>query len=186
MATANEIRKGNAIRYNGDICLLLSKDRVKPGKGGAFVQTTLRNLRTGRSSQVRFSSTENVDVVPLLRRKLEYSYRDSSGYVFMDPETFDQIPVSEELAAPVKDYLVEGGTYQVVFTDDELPVLLELPPSVILKVIESPDWVKGDSATNVRKPVKLETGLEINVPIFIKADENLKVDTRTGEYIGRA
>ena len=186
MATANEMRKGNAIRYNGDICLVLNKERVKPGKGGAFVQSTLRNLRTGRSLQVRFSSTENVEIVPLARRKLEYSYRDSSGYIFMDPETYDQITVPVELAEPVKGYLVEGGTYQVVFTDDELPVQLELPASVVLKVVESPDWVKGDSATNVRKPVKLETGLEINVPIFIKEGENLKVDTRTGEYISRA
>jgi len=186
MATANEMRKGNAIRYNGDICLVLNKERVKPGKGGAFVQSTIRNLRTGRSAQVRFSSTENVEIVPLIRRKLEYSYRDSSGYVFMDQETYDQATVPVELAAPVKDYLVEGGTYQVVFTDGELPVQLELPASVVLKVVEAPDWVKGDSATNVRKPVKLETGLEINVPIFIKEGENLKVDTRTGEYISRA
>ena len=186
MSIANEVRKGNAIRYNGDICLVLNKERVKPGKGGAFVQTTIRNLRTGRSAQVRFSSTENVEVVPLIHQKLEYSYRDSSGYVFVDPETYDQITVPVELVDPVKDYLVEGGTYQVVSSDTEVPILLELPPSVVLKVVESPDWVKGDSATNVRKPVKLETGLEINVPIFIKAGEMIKVDTRSGEYIGRA
>ena len=101
-------------------------------------------------------------------------------------ETYDQIAVSAELAEPVKGYLVEGGTYQVVFTNDEVPVQLELPASVILKVVEAPDWVKGDSATNVRKPVKLETGIEISVPIFIKEGENLKVDTRTGEYLSRA
>lgn len=186
MANANDIRKGNAIRYNGDICMVLEKERVKPGKGGAFVQTVLRNLRTGRTSQTRFASNETVEVVPLIRKKLEYSYRDGSGYIFMDTETYDQITIPAELVDPFKDYVVEGTGYDIVFTEDDIPMQLDLPPSVILEVIEAPEGLRGDSATNVRKPVKLETGLELNVPLFIKEGERIKIDTRSGEYMGRA
>ena len=186
MANANEIRKGNAIRYNDDICMVLEKDKVKPGKGGAFVQTVLRNLRTGRTSQTRFASSETVEIVSLIRKKLEYSYRDGNGYVFLDTETYDPITIPAELVDPVKDYIVEGTGYDLVFTEDDIPMQLDLPPSVVLKVIEAPEGLKGDSATNVRKPVKLETGLELNVPLFIKAGEQIKVDTRSGEYMGRA
>jgi len=186
MANANDIRKGNAIRYNDDICMVLEKDKVKPGKGGAFVQTVLRNLRTGRTSQTRFASSETVEIVPLIRKKLEYSYRDGNGYVFLDTETYDPVTIPVELVDPVKDYIVEGTGYDLVFTEDDIPMQLELPPSVILKVTEAPEGLKGDSATNVRKPVKLETGLELNVPLFIKEGEEIKVDTRSGDYMGRA
>lgn len=186
MANANEIKKGNAVRYNGDICMVLETERVKPGKGGAFVQTVLRNLRTGRTAQNRFSTGETVDIVPLIRRKLEYSYRDGNGYVFLDIETFEQIIIPLELVDQFKNYIVEGTEYDVQFTDDGTPVQLELPPSVTLEVVEAPEGLKGDSATNVRKPVILETGLELNVPLFIKEKEKIKVDTRSGEYLGRA
>jgi len=186
MSSANDLRKGNAVRYGGDICSVLDLERVKPGKGGAYVQATLRNLRTGRSDQVRFSSNENVEIIPLIKKKLEYSYRDSSGYVFMDPETFEQIALPEQLVESCRDYIVEGGSYEIVFTAEDTPLQMDLPASVDLKVVESPEWLKGDSATNVRKPIKLETGLELNAPLFIKEGEVIKVDTRTGEYIGRA
>ncbi len=186
MANANDLKKGNAVRYKDDICLVLDLDRVKPGKGGAFVQAVLRNLRTGRSAQVRFSSTETVDLITLVRKKLEYSYRDSHGYVFMDPETFDQITVDGNLVDSCRDYIVEGGEYDLVFAEGNVPLQIELPSSVVLKVAEAPEGVKGDSATNVRKPVVLETGKEVNVPLFIQEGEKIKIDTRTGEYLGRA
>ncbi len=186
MAIANDLRKGNAIRYEGDLWVLLDRQRVKPGKGPAYVQTTLRNYRTGRTSQVRFGSNDNVEIVPLLRRKLEYSYRDNVGYVFLDPETFEQTVLSAELIDPLKDFIIEGTQYTVVFTDDNTPLEIELDPSIDLKVIKAPHGVKGDSATNVRKPVVVETGLEVSVPLFITSGEVIKVDTRTGEYISRA
>jgi elongation factor P len=186
MAIANDIRRGNAIRYNGDICLVLDQDRVKPGKGGAFVQTTLRNLRTGKSSQVRFASNETVEVVVLKRKQLEFSYRSGFDYVFIDPDTFEQVTIGEDLVGPAREYLVEQGEYELVFDDQESAIMLELPPSVVLTVAEAPEGLKGDSATNVRKPVTLETGLEINVPLFIREGEKIKIDTRTGEYQGRA
>lgn len=186
MATANDLRKGNAIRREGELYLVLDLQRVKPGKGGAFVQTTIRNLRTGRTAQIRFSSTETVEIVLLVKRKLEYSYRDGADFVFIDPETFEQIVLGGKLYAPAKDFIVEGNIYNIVFAGDDTPLEIELPASVDLKVTEAPEWVKGDSATNLRKPIKLETGLELNAPLFIKEGEVIKVDTRTGEYIGRA
>jgi elongation factor P len=186
MAIANDIRKGNAIRYNGDICLVLDQERVKPGKGGAFVQATLRNLRTGKSSQVRFGSNETVEIVVLRRKGLEFSYRSGFDYVFIDPDTFEQVTIGEDLVGSARDYLVEEGQYDLVFDEGDSPIMLELPPSVVLTVAEAPEGLKGDSATNVRKPVTLETGLEINVPLFIREGEKIKIDTRTGEYMGRA
>lgn len=185
MPIASDLRKGNAIRYGDDICLVLDVQHRTPGNLRAFVQATLRNLRTGRSSQVRFSATVPVEIVALIKKAMEYSYRDGSGYVFLDPETFDQITLGEEVAGPTRDYLVEGTAYDLVFSDDQ-PVELELPPSVILTVEEAQEGLKGNSATNVRKPVRLETGLELNVPLFIRAGEKIRVDTRTGEYLARA
>ena len=186
MSSANDLRKGNAVRYKNDICQVLDLDRVKPGKGGAYVQATLRNLRTGKSDQVRFGSNETVEIVILRRKQLEFSYRAGSEYVFIDPDTFEQVSLGRDLVEEARDYLVEGGEYEVVFDDSGSPMALELPPSVALTVAEAPEWVKGDSATNVRKPVTLETGLEVNVPLFIKEGEKIKIDTRTGEYQGRA
>ncbi len=186
MAIASDLRKGNAIRYQDDICLVLDVQHRTPGNLRAFVQTTLRNLRTGRSSQVRFSATGPVEIVALVRRNLEFSYRDGSGYVFVDPETFDQVTLGEELVGPARVYLVEGTGYDLVFCDGDLPVQLELPPSVVLTVKEAPEGLKGNSATNVRKLVRLETGLELNVPLFVREGEKIRIDTRTGEYLGRA
>jgi len=185
MASANDLRKGNAVSKDGDLHVVLDLDRVKPGKGGAYVQATMRNLRTGKSSQTRFSSTETVEIVPLVRRKLEYSYRDGRDYVFIDTDTFDQVSVPADLIDPSRGYLVEGVAYDVVFYEST-PLQLDLPSSINLKVVEAPEWVKGDSATNVRKPVKLETGIEVQVPLFIKAGEVVKIDTRTGDYLSRA
>ncbi|MFH1037984.1 MAG: elongation factor P [PVC group bacterium] len=186
MAIANDMKRGNAVRYNDDICLVLDLDRVKPGKGGAYVQAVLRNLRNGRSSQVRFSSTEPVEIVSLTRKKLQYSYRDGPGYVFVDPETFDQVTVDENLVGSAQDYIVEGAEYDLVCSDEDVPIQLELPSSVALTVTAAPEGLKGDSATNVRKPARMETGLELNVPLFIREGEKIKIDTRTGEYLGRA
>lgn len=186
MATGNDLRKGNAIRYQGEVYLVQEVHHRTPGNLRAFVQATLSNLKTGASAPVRFSSTEPVEIVSLDRRKLEYSYRDGSGYVFIDPESFDQITLPASLADPMSPFLVEGGAYDVLFSDGDRPLVLELPSSVSLKVVESPEWLKGDSATNVRKPVKLETGLEVLVPLFIAQGETIKVDTRTREYISRA
>ncbi|NUN93769.1 MAG: elongation factor P [Verrucomicrobiae bacterium] len=185
MATANDVRKGMAIRYGGEVCLVLETQHRTPGNLRAFVQATIRNLKTGRSAQVRFASTEPIETVPLVRRKMEYSYKDGSGWNFMDPSTYDTVVLRDEFVEGCKDYLVEGSICEVLF-NDEVPVQIEVAPSVSLKVVESPEGVRGDSSGNVQKPAKLETGITVNVPLFIKEGEVIKVDTRTGLYLGRA
>ena len=185
MATANDIRKGMAIKYGGEVCMVLDSQHRTPGNLRAFVQATIRNIKTGRSSQVRFASTEPIETVSLTRRKLEFSYKDNTGYSFMDPASYESIILQEDLVGSSKDYLVEGTVCDVFFNED-VPVEVELPPSVNLKVVEAPEGLRGDSASNVQKAVVMETGITINAPLFIKPGEILKIDTRTGQYMGRA
>lgn len=174
-----------AIMYNGEVCVVLDAQHRTPGNLRAFVQVTLRNVRSGRSSDVRFSSTEKVEVVPLVAKKMEFSYKDGDDYVFSDPETFETVTLSPEIVGDAKDYLVENTAVTVTFVEDKA-VQIELPPSVVLTVTDAPEAIRGDSATNVQKTVTLETGLTVQVPLFIKAGEKLRIDTRTGKYIERA
>jgi elongation factor P len=185
MPAANDLRKGMAIRYNGDVTVVLDVQHRTPGNLRAFVQATLRSIRTGKSSNVRFGSTEAVELVDVNRRKLEYSYKDQDGYVFMDPDTYESETLRPELLQNSADYLIENLAVEVLYAEGK-PVAVELPSSVSLKVVESAEGLRGDSATNVQKPAKLETGKVIQVPLFIKEGEVIKVDTRTGAYMGRA
>jgi len=185
MALANDLRRGMAIMYNGDVHIVLECQHRTPGNLRAFVQTTLRNLRTGKSLEVRFSSTEKVDLVPLVARKMEFSYKDGEDYVFTDPETFDTVTVPPEIIGEAKQYLAENTPVTIQFVDEKV-VSIELPPAVVLTVVEAPEAIRGDSVSNVQKPVKLETGLVVQAPLFIKVGEKIKVDTRTGKYIERA
>jgi elongation factor P len=185
MPAANDLRKGMAIRYNGDVTVVLDVQHRTPGNLRAFVQATLRSIRTGKSSNVRFSSTEALELVDINRRKLEYSYKDQDGYVFMDPDTYESETLRPELFQNSADYLTENLAVEVLYAEGK-PVAVELPSSVSLKVVESAEGLRGDSATNVQKPAKLETGKVIQVPLFIKEGEVIKVDTRTGAYMGRA
>jgi elongation factor P len=156
-----------------------------PGNLRAFVQAIIRSIKTGKSSDVRFSSTEKVELVDLQRRPLEFSYKDHEGYHFMDPESYETIELDETLLASAKDYLVENLKVEVLYAEGRA-VEVELPASVTLKVVESPEGLRGDTASNVQKPATLETGLIINVPLFIKEGEMVKIDTRNGAYMGRA
>ncbi len=185
MALANDLRRGMAINYNGDVCVVLDVEHRTPGNLRAFVQATLRNLRSGRSFDVRFSSTERVETVTLVSKKMDFSYKDGDDYVFLDPETYESVSVPAEVLGEAKNYLAENTQVTVKFAEDKI-VSVELPPSVVLRVVEAPEGVRGDSATNVQKPVKLETGITIQAPLFIKAGELVKIDTRTGEYLERA
>lgn len=185
MANANDLRKGMAISYNGDITIVLDAQHRTPGNLRAFVQATLRSIKTGKSSDVRFSSTEKIDVVPLATKKMEFSYKDGQDYVFTDPDTYETVTISPEIIGDAKDYLVENGEVTITFVEDRA-VMVELPPNVILKVVDAPEGVRGDSASNVMKPVKLETGITVMVPLFIKTGEKIKVDPRTGKYMERA
>jgi len=185
MATANDLRRGMAINYNGDICVVLDMQHRTPGNLRAFVQATLRSIRTGKSSDVRFSSTERIEPVPMITKKMEYSYKDGADYVFTDPETFETVTLSPELVGDTKNYLVGNGTVTVTFVEEKA-VSLELPSSVVLAVTDAPEGLRGDSANNVQKPITLETGIIIQAPLFIKTGEKIKVDTRTGKYMERA
>jgi elongation factor P len=185
MAAANDLRKGMAIKYNGNTAIVLEIHHRTPGNLRAFVQAIIRYIGTGKSADVRFGSTDKVELVDLNRTKLEFSYKDHSGYHFMDPNTYETVTLNEELLANAKDYLVENLAVEVLSTEGR-PVQVELPASVQLKVVEAPEGLRGDTASNVTKPAILETGMSVNVPLFIQEGETVKIDTRTGVYMGRA
>jgi elongation factor P len=174
-----------AISYNGDIAVVLDSQHRTPGNLRAFVQATLRSIRTGKSSDVRFSSTEKIEVVPLQMRKMEFSYKDGTDFVFSDPETFETVTLTPEAVGDAKNYLVENAPVTMTFVEEK-PVEIEVPASVVLTVANAPEGIRGDSANNVQKPATLETGITIQVPLFIKTGEKIKIDTRTGKYMERA
>lgn len=174
-----------AINYNGDICVVLEVQHRTPGNLRAFVQASLRSLRTGKSSDVRFSSTEKLEVVPMIAKKMEYSYKDREDYVFSDPETYETVSLGPDLIGDNKNFLAENTEVTVTFINDKA-VTVELPSSVVLEVTDAPEGIKGDSANNVQKPITLETGITIQAPLFIKTGEKIKVDTRNGKYMERA
>jgi elongation factor P len=185
MPAANDLRKGMAIKYNGNTAIVLEVHHRTPGNLRAFVQAIIRYINTGKSADVRFGSTDKVELVDIERKQLEFSYKDNNGYHFMDPDTYETISLQQDFIGGAKDYLVENLTLQVLYAEGK-PVEVELPASVSLKVVESAEGVRGDTASNVTKPAVLETGKTINVPLFIKEGETIKIDTRTGAYMGRA
>jgi elongation factor P len=174
-----------AINYNGDIVVVLDSQHRTPGNLRAFVQATLRSIRTGKSSDVRFSSTERIDVVPMMTRKMEFSYKDGGDFVFSDPETYETVTLAPEIVGDAKNYLVENAHVTITFVEDKA-VTIELPSSVVLAVADAPEGIRGDSANNVQKAVILETGITVQAPLFIKTGEKIKIDTRTGKYMERA
>jgi elongation factor P len=185
MPAANDLRKGMAIKYNGNSAIVLEVHHRTPGNLRAFVQAIIRYINTGKSADVRFGSTDKVELVDIERKQLEFSYKDNNGFHFMDPETYDTITLQEGFIGDAKNYLVENLSVQVLYAEGR-PVEVELPASVSLKVVESAEGLRGDTASNVTKPALLETGKSINVPLFIKEGEIIKIDTRTGGYMGRA
>jgi elongation factor P len=185
MPSANDLRKGMAIKYNNDVVVVLDMQHRTPGNLRAFVQATIRSLKSGKSAVVRVSSTEPIELVMMTTRKLEFSYKDQTGFHFMDPETYDTVTLHEEFVGESAKYLTENLPVTLMEVEGK-PAELDLPPSVDLKIVESPPGVKGDTASNVTKPAKVETGLEIAVPLFIGEGETVRVDTRTGKYLGRA
>jgi elongation factor P len=174
-----------AILYNGDVTVVLETQHRTPGNLRAFVQATLRSIKTGKASDVRFSSTEKIEIVPMMTRKMDFSYKDGDDFVFSDPETYETTTLTPEVVGDAKNYLVENGPVTVTFVDDKA-VSLEMPSSVVLTVADAPDGIRGDSSNNVQKPIKLETGITVQAPLFIKTGEKIKVDTRTGKYMERA
>ncbi|MEO7297197.1 MAG: elongation factor P [Verrucomicrobiota bacterium] len=185
MASANDLRKGMAINYNGDIAVVLDTQHRTPGNLRAFVQATIRSIRTGKSSDVRFGSTEKIEVIPMMTCKMEYSYKDGEDYVFSNPDTYETMTIMADVVGDACKFLIENATVTVTLVQDK-PVQIELPSSVILTVTDAPDGVRGDSANNVQKAVTMETGITVQAPLFIKTGEKIKIDTRTGKYMERA
>ena len=185
MPAANDIRKGQVIKFNGEPHLVMETQHRTPGNLRAFVQVKMRNLRYGKSLDQRFASTDTIEVMSTDKRTLEYSYADRENFAFIDPVSYDQIELSATLIGDAKFYLTPGGKVDVLFVDDR-PVTVDLPGTVTLKIVESADGIKGDTASNVQKPAKLETGLQVQVPLFIKEGDVIKVNTADGSYLGRA
>ena len=185
MALANDLRKGMAIKYNGNAAIVLEVAHRTPGNLRAFVQLIIRYIGTGKSADIRFSSTEKVDLVDVQRTELDFSYSDQEGYHFMDPSTYETITLQAELIGDARDFLTENMQVEILYVEGRA-VSVELPSSANIRVAESPEGVKGDSSSNVMKTATLETGKVIQVPLFIKEGEIVKVDTRTGAYMGRA
>ena len=157
MATASDLRRGMAINYNGDISVVLDFQHRTPGNLRAFVQASLRSIRTGKTSDVRFSSTEKIEPIPMMTTKMEYSYKDGQDYVFTDPETYESVTLNAELVGEAKDFIIENAPVTVTFVDDKA-VSIEIPSSVILTVSDAPEGVRGDSANNVQKTITMAAG----------------------------
>jgi elongation factor P len=185
MASPTDIRKGRVIVYQGSPHLVLEMLHRTQGRQAGFVQTTLRNLQSGSTTTTKFRSTDNVDFMHTTTLKLEYSYKDNDGFHFMDVETFEDTILTEEMIGDDEIFLVEGNGYDILLVDGEA-VRLELPASVEATVIEAPDAIRGDTAGNVLKPVTISSGITVQVPLFIKKDEIIRISTSDRSYLGRA
>lgn len=173
------------VLHEKEIHLVLEQRHYTPGNKRGFVQATLRNLKSGKVIQTRFASEDRVEVAVLEPRPVQYLYHDSSGYHFMDLQDYQNFPLSDGLVGDDRNYLKENMEVQILCHDGK-PMALQLPKVVVLKVTESPLWVKGDSVSNNMKPAVCETGLKVQVPIFIDEGTDIKVNTESGTYVSRA
>ncbi len=187
MATysTNEFKSGLKVIIDGDPCVILENEFVKPGKGQAFNRVKLRNLKTGRIVERTFKSGETVEAADVVEKELQFLYSDGEYWHFMDPETFEQYAVPKEVVGEAAKWLKEQEMVTVTLWNG-VPLLITPPNTVVLRVVETEPGVRGDTATGGSKPAKLETGAVVKVPLFIEEGELIKVDTRTGEYLGRA
>jgi len=184
MADTSDLRNGLIIKFKNDLYTVVEFQHVKPGKGGAFVRTTLKNLKTGRVLENTFRSGEGIDTVRVERRKFQYLYGEGESLVCMDNETYDQLYVSRDLFGDQVDYLKESTEIEVLMNGDDI-ITVEIPSHVVLQIIETEPGFRGDTATNAMKPAKLETGAMVNVPLFVNQSDFIKVDTRSGSYVER-
>jgi elongation factor P len=184
MATTSDVKVGSTIRFNGDLYSVFEWQHRTPGNLRAFYQAKLKNMKSGKMIENRFRSGEEVDLVRVERKKLQYLYKDGESFVFMDQETYDQLHVDSSYVGVGAKFLKESEFVEILFSGTEI-IFVELPIFVTLQVIESEPGIKGDTATGATKPAKVETGAMINVPLFICEGDLLKIDTRTGEYMER-
>ena len=184
MATTADIRTGLVIEHKGNRMKIVSFLHVKPGKGGAFVRTKLKNIITGQVIDETFRSGEKIIPIRIETQKMQYLYSQDSSYVFMNTKNYDQIEISNKIISDEIKFIKEGLNVDVDFIEEEV-IGINPPLFVNLKVIKSDPGIKGNTATGATKPVTLETGFILNVPLFINENDILKIDSRTGEYIER-
>ena len=185
MASTSDIRNGLCIRYNHDIYKVIEFLHVKPGKGPAFVRTKLKSVTSGKVLDNTFSAGHKIDEVRVETHKFQFLYNDGEHYHFMNTEDYSQIALSES-ALDAPNLLKEGEVVTVLInTEDNMPLSVEMPASVVLEVTHTEPGVKGNTATNATKPAKVETGASVNVPLFINEGDKIKIDTATGHYMER-
>jgi elongation factor P len=184
MATTAEFRNGMTIIIDGDLFSVVEFLHVKPGKGGAFVRTKLKNVRTGRVIDRTFRAGESIKKARLDRRKMQYLYRSADQFIFMDTNTYEQVTIAEEHIGEGVQYLAESGEVDVLFHEDQI-IGVELPIFVQLKIKETEPGVRGDTASGGSKPATLESGAVVQVPFFLEVGDLIRVDTRKGIYVER-
>jgi elongation factor P len=185
MATTNDLKNGMTLEIENKLWTVVEFQHVKPGKGPAFVRTKLKLVPGGKVVEKTFNAGVKVEVAQLEKRDMQYLYRDGDGFIFMDTQNYDQITISPEVVGDAADYMLEN-TEAVVAVHDGNPLYIDLPASVELTVTYTEPGLQGDRSSGGTKPATVETGIQIQVPLFIKQDEKVLVDTRTGAYLGRA
>jgi elongation factor P len=184
MATTNDLKNGMVLSIDGQLWAVTEFQHVKPGKGPAFVRTKLRNVESGKNVDRTFNAGTKVETATVDKRTMQYLYNDGTSYVFMDTATYDQLEVPPEIVGDAKNFMLENQE-AVVATNEGRVLFVELPASVELEITFTEPGLAGDSATGRTKPATLETGHEIQVPLFINQGEKVKVDTRDSSYLGR-
>ena len=184
MATTNDIKNGSVLNIDGQLWSVIEFQHVKPGKGGAFVRTKIRNVRSGKVVDKTFNAGTKVDFETVDRRDYSYLYQDGQNFVFMDQTDYDQVTVPGAVVGDAANFMLEGQEVQIAMHDGEA-LQVELPASVILEVTYTEPGLQGDRSSAGTKPATLETGYEIQVPLFLESNTKVKVDTRTGDYLGR-
>jgi len=182
--SVSEMRRGMLILYEGEMYEIIEYEHSKRGRGGPVARTRLRHVKTGRVISATFKGAENTESVFLDSRPLQYLYKDGEAYMFMDGERFDQFNVPLELLGPQGAFMVEGITTQGYFYEGQV-VKIDLPNFIMLKVVGTEPGVRGDTVSNVDKPATLESGAVVQVPLFVKEGDTLKIDTRVGKYVER-
>jgi elongation factor P len=183
--STNDLKNGMSIDLPEGLFTVVEFQHVKPGKGGAFVRTKLKNVRTGAVVERTYRADEKLEQAIIDKREMQYLYRDGTDYVFMDGETYEQLTVPPASLGTSANYIVEGSSMTLQFCKDEI-IGTDMPAAVELSVVETEPGIQGDRVSGARKPATLETGLVVQVPLFVDKGERIKVDTRSGEYLTRA
>lgn len=184
MGTTSDLRPGAVIKFNGELCTVLESEHRTPGNLRAFYQVKMRSMKTGRTLENRFRSGETIEFVRVEKNNYQFLYRDGDHFIFMDYNTYEQIPVDADLVGKLADFMKEGQEAMLSINDGTV-LSVELPASVVLRITQTEPGFKGDTATNVTKPATVETGANVQVPLFINEGDLIKVDPVSGAYLER-